>query len=614
MAEREGNLAFPYNRPRPGQLEAANHIREAIEKGSVLALRAPTGFGKTATILKGLLDAGPERVLYVVRTRNEIQPVIRELRRFGATDYTFLYSARRMCPLLEEERLGIDDFWNTCRLLRLRGECAYYASLSDIDEDEIRAVVSSTDSPRQAVKRLVDKGVCPFFALKLLVPSSRIIVATYPYLFRQEIFETVFEPLVISDFVVVVDEAHSLLSLQSLLEARLGIRDLEASIREIEEYGLPSDLAERLRGLEDLVRGVESRGKLTRLDTGALRDLLEEPSIWRDAAEEVRMEKTRERLEEGAPISLSVYLTRVAVFAEALWRDDVGVYLSLDREPVLRVLPLEPCSIVGSVINKAKAAILASGTLPDAEALKTLMCVEKPLVYLDVESRYGPVFPMDTLAVLVTSELTSRYQARDTRIYRLYADYIAKTFNHVRRSLLAVYPSYEFLQRVQEFLRDDIGEMITENRDTAIEEVINTVLTKKHVLVNAVAGGKLTEGIELRDKNGHSLITTVFIAGVPYPQPDDYVKDQVRVLAKKIGERRARSMFFEVNAAIRVLQAVGRARRSPEDAALIILGDYRFTRPSIRRHLGRLMQRYRVVSSLREYEPLVREAAASLDL
>ena len=119
-------IAFPYDRPRPGQLEAARLISEAISEGRVVALRAPTGFGKTATIIKGLLDSGAERVIYVVRTRNEIQPVIRELRRFGLRGYTFLYSARRMCPLLEEENLGIDDFWNTCRLLRLRGRRGRY--------------------------------------------------------------------------------------------------------------------------------------------------------------------------------------------------------------------------------------------------------------------------------------------------------------------------------------------------------------------------------------------------------------------------------------------------------------------------------------------------------
>ncbi len=615
MEAESPGIAFPYDRPRPGQLEAARLISEAISEGRVVALRAPTGFGKTATIIKGLLDSGAKRVIYVVRTRNEIQPVIRELRRFGLRDYTFLYSARRMCPLLEEENLGVDDFWNTCRLLRLRGECAYYSSLSEVNEDDVRRVVSSKDSPRGIVKDLAHMGVCPFFALKLLVSSAHIVVATYPYLFREDIFETVFEPFTLSDFVIVVDEAHSLLNLQSLFEARLSVRDIELAITEIENYNLPLELAEKLEELREIAANAKASEKLTRLSIDDIREVLEEPSIWRDAAEEVRLEKTRERLEEGAPVSLSVALTRVAVFADAAWRKSVGAYLSRNNNTVLKILPLEPCDIVGNVINNARAAILASGTLPERDAIRTLMCIEKELVYLDVEELYGPIFPQETLAVMVTAELTSRYSMRSTRMYRLYAEYIAEAYHATKRSVLAVYPSYEMLRSIHSFLSAMLGDkLISENRGTSIEDVAERVRREKHVVIEAVAGGKLTEGIELRDNRGQSLVSVVFVAGVPYPLPDDYVEDQVETIAEKIGEQKAKTMFFEVNAAMRILQAVGRARRSSEDTALVVLGDYRFLRRGIRRHISELTRRYRVVNSIEEYRALVKEVAQALDL
>ncbi|BEP18278.1 ATP-dependent DNA helicase [Pyrofollis japonicus] len=610
--------AFPYDAPRRGQLEVAETIAKAVREGSIAAIRAPTGFGKTAATIKGLLDADVDRVLYVVRTRNEIRPVVRELRHFGIKEYVFLYSARRMCPLLEGEELGVEDFWNSCRLLRLRGECPFYASLAETSEDEVANIVNSSDRPGEVVAELAKRGLCPFFALKMLLSSSKFIVATYPYLFRQDIFETTFEPLSLGDFVVVIDEAHSLINIQSLLETRASIRDIENAIREIEEYELPEELGEKLRELIDLLAGIRASNRLKRLDKDKLRDILEEPVIWRDAAEEVRAEKIRERLESGAPISLRVYLSRIAELTASVWKEDTGAYVTASNgHIIIKVLPVDPCSIVGDIVENARAAVLLSGTLPDREALAELLCIRKNIRYLDVEREFGPVFPLEYLGVIVTAELTSRYRMRTMDMYRLYADYIVSTFKYIRKSLLAIYPSYEFMSNVVEAIKprlEDDSQIIIEEQDTRIELVEEKVRARKHVLINGVAGGKLSEGVEILSDKGESLISTVFIAGVPYPQPDDYVEDQIRALSDRIVIRRAKTLFYEVTAAIRTLQAIGRARRGPGDAALIVLGDYRFMRQPLRKHLGILGTRYRVAGGLEEYKALVADAAKALDL
>ncbi|MEM2406805.1 MAG: hypothetical protein QXM26_05020, partial [Sulfolobales archaeon] len=66
-------MRFPYANLRKGQLEVANFIRSRL--GGYLAVKAPTGYGKTVVALVGHVGSG--RVLYVVRTRNEIAPVVR---------------------------------------------------------------------------------------------------------------------------------------------------------------------------------------------------------------------------------------------------------------------------------------------------------------------------------------------------------------------------------------------------------------------------------------------------------------------------------------------------------------------------------------------------------
>ncbi|ABM79941.1 ATP-dependent DNA helicase [Hyperthermus butylicus] len=606
---------FPYAKPRRGQLEAARAIVSTVREGGVFVLSAPTGFGKTSTIIYGLLEAGVERILYVVRTRNEIAPVLRELRRFGVERYSFLYSARRMCPLLAGEQLATEDFWETCRLLRLRGECMYHENLVEVSEETVEAIVTSIgeSKPSEVVAALRNAGLCPFFSLRLASTRAAITVATYPYLFREDIFTSVFEPLTYGDFVVVVDEAHSLLTIQSMLEARLTLETLRAALDEIEEYGLPGELTVALKKLLDMLSSSTApRMAMKRLEKNKIRDILAEPDLWLDAAQEVRAAKLRERLEQGAPVKLSVALTRVANFAAMVFREDTGVYLRKENgRRVLIALPVEPCSVTEKPLNEAKAVILSSGTMPASSILRDVLCIRKPMKVYEVELLHGHIFPPENIYTVLALEITSRYTSRSREMYARYAEYIAETFRAVRNAVLIVYPSYEFMEAILSHLKHLLsGEpMVVEGRDTSIEQVEEYVRRHGHVAIHAVAGGKLTEGIEIVE-NGESLIKTVFVAGVPYPQPDDYVADQYEVLAKRMGTTEAKTFLYDYTAAVKTRQAVGRVRRSEKDRALIILGDVRFARRRLREYLRLRIDAY--AATLEDYVARVRAAAEKL--
>jgi len=610
---------FPYTIPRKGQLEAARSVAEAVQRGEVFILYAPTGFGKTSSIIYGLLQANVDRVLYVVRTRNEIQPVLRELKRFNAEKYSFLYSARRMCPLLSGEGLSHEDFWETCRLLRLRGECSYFNMISEIEARNAIEIVRSVDGmPQRAVKLLAVQGYCPFFALKLAASEAQFIVATYPYLFRPDIFQGTFEPLDYSDFVVVVDEAHSLLNISSLLEARITLDDIRRSITEIQEYGLPEEMEKALLTLgSEISRNKPIGQKLRRIDKQKLLEILGDPEAWADVAQDVRIAKIKERLGEGRPVKISVALTRVARFAELLAVEGTGAYtFSTNNGRVgATVLPLEPCLVTREPLNESKAAILASGTLPPSSMLRDLLCIEKNVRVYDVELLHGPVFPPQNQYVIVAAELTSKYTSRGRETYQLYARYILETYRSTVKAVLVVYPSYEFmhniLRSIQDIARYEKLNMIVEDKATSIEDVVEEIQRhSRHTLVNAVAGGKLTEGIEIVDENGRSLIGVVFIAGVPYPQPDDYLQDQYHALQQRLGEKNTRKLLLDYTAAVRARQAIGRARRSTEDRAIIVLGDNRFMKRALRSYLRIKIDK--IVFSFEEYSNVLRSAAEAL--
>ncbi len=55
-------------------------------------------------------------------------------------------------------------------------------------------------------------------------------------------------------------------------------------------------------------------------------------------------------------------------------------------------------------------------------------------------------------------------------------------------------------------------------------------------IIFAVAGGKLSEGIEVLDGNGRSRIKTIFIVGLPIPEyKDPYLDKMIEVVSERVG-------------------------------------------------------------------------------
>ena len=588
-----GEVRFPYEEFRRGQKELAEQVRDTVLEGKVLVVRAPTGFGKTASIIYGLLLAGADRVLYLVRTVNEINPVVRELRRFSV-DFSFLFSARRACPLMGARGRPPppEDFWENCRLARLRGICEYYRRVEEVEPGEVLRLVREGGHVVGTAWRLAEElGVCPFFALLKAGREAGFIVATYPYLFRPDIFEGVMDPYTYEDFVVVVDEAHTLVSAHSLLEQRVKRSDLEAAAREVEEYApqarlVRDSLLEAARRLKQSTPRVLKRP--VRLDKEQVLEVLGDLELLLDAAEEVRSRKFEEALAGGGdPGRVRASITRVAQWASVLALDYSFLFAEPgEEEPSYVAAPMDPGLVAGPPLSRARAVILASGTLPEGDFVRELLGVDREVVYVDTEVLYGRFLPSRNLYTVVARDVTSRYRERTREMYRRLAAYVAAISRGLPGLKLFVYPSYEFMENVLKSLPVEV-EAIVEERGTSLDDVEEAIRERPEAGVHAVAGGKLVEGVEFADEEGRNLLHTVAVVGVPYPQPDDYTRTQLEVLEARIGSSRARYYVYEFSTVVRVRQALGRATRSPEDRAVYFLLDYRYmSKPRLMRMLG----------------------------
>jgi DNA excision repair protein ERCC-2 len=85
----------------------------------------------------------------------------------------------------------------------------------------------------------------------------------------------------------------------------------------------------------------------------------------------------------------------------------------------------------------------------------------------------------------------------------------------------------------------------------------------------AVMGGRLSEGIDFPDTS----LEVVIVPGIPYPKPNARTKSLVDYFDRKFG--RGWEYAVEVPTSRRLLQAVGRVIRGPEDIGGVAVLDYR---------------------------------------
>lgn len=571
-------IKSPYGRFRKGQLESIEFIRSNL--GAFIAFKAPTGFGKTLVAILSHLRIG--RVFYVVRTRNELAPVIRELRSTG-TLFTIVFSGRRMCPLVSDREVPSEDFWFNCKLLRLKGLCSYYMNLSRYSSKYVLKLLmeSAYIDPHEITKQLITKlSICPFYALASLANDVDFVIATYPYLFREDVYSTAFTDLSLEDFYVIIDEAHNLLNPQTVISASVDLRTATSSYELVNALGY-DDVADYLRNLISVINGIRS-DRFKRIDKELIVDEVIEGRLS-DILLELKLRTLNDLMTKPENLMRTTSpLSKLVKFLYVLSKEYVNAYGILRDDREIHALPVSYEAVMER-LRTAKGVLMMSGSLPNKELVELI--VRSDVRYLDVDKSYGPIFPKENVYYLVYTALTTSYLRRSERMFMDYAKLVKDIYEVNDGVTLAVYPSYEVLNEVTMYL-DGVDAVFNEGPRTKLSDVLNLLLRSSKLLINAVAGGKLVEGIEFKSKDGKSLVRAIIICGVPYPQPDDYLADFKGELTKYLSEDLARKIVLDMQAGIKTMQAIGRAVRSEDDKAFIVLADRRYLSKSLKDILG----------------------------
>jgi DNA excision repair protein ERCC-2 len=642
------DLRFPFAHYRPGQREMAVGVYRTLSRGGRLFLEAPTGIGKTISVLfpalKVLGEGHCEKIFYLTAKtlgRTAVAKALVDLRQVGARLRALTLTAReKICahhnPVCDPH------------------QCPLALGYYDRVKPAIRAALQAEILDRSAVEAIARlHQVCPFELSLDTAVWVDLIIGDYNYVFDPRASLKRFFGNDAGIYAILVDEAHNLLErAREMFSAGLNKADLLALKRDIQNDlpacakalnrmnrawlkwrrgeartgddetstrstrvsrdGKASASGETQPGLFDAPDSGHPPLPLMSSEPGAVSGRDNSTHVARALPQEL-LDSARLFLREAEAWlggqhaaafreTLIEFYFQVVGFLRIAERFDERFVLigeSLASGDRLRLFCLDPARMIQESIPCGCGSVFFSGTLTPVEFFRQALGGETT----DPVLRLSSPFPADNLAVLVHDRISTTYQQR-VLTFDLISQAITAFISPRRGNYLVFFPSYQYLDQVLDRFRahQNAHELLVQSPGMAEEQresfLAQFSLDRSETLVGfAVMGGLFGESIDLVGER----LAGAMIVGVGLPQiclERDLIRDYF--------DRTSRAGFdfaYRFPGMNRVLQAAGRVIRTETDRGCLLLIDTRFSQAAYRRLLppGWTVQRVRSAEEIERF-------------
>ena len=565
-------LVFPYEY-REGQRELAAGVYRSILRKKRLFIQAPTGVGKTLSALfpalKALGEGLGDKIFYLTArtiTRTVAADTLDLLREQEMRVKSLVLTAKEKLCICQEMQCDPDH----CP--RAKG---HYDRINDAVYD--LWTKGSDSCTREVILAQAEKyQVCPFELSLDLSLWMDVIICDYNYVFDLNVYlKRFFGEGVKGEYVFLVDEAHNLVERgrdmysaavckEEILEIRKLVRGKDpALVKALDRCN--KYLLTLKRECESGYRRLEQAGGFVlpmQQLSGELDRYLEQP------------------VEEEQKKKLLEFYFQVQNFLNVsdLVDENYEVYteLAADGRFFLRLYCVRPAENLKLRLERGNSTIFFSATLLPVNYYKDLLTGEPEDYAVYAQSP----FDVEKRALLIGTDVSSRYTRRGEQEYVKMAESISRTVTARKGNYLIFFPSYQLMWDVYERCGQMKGfTCVCQNPDMKEqerEEFLKQFQEERGTSLAAfcVMGGIFSEGIDLA---GEQLIGAV-IVGTGLPQ----VCLERQVL-KEYFDRKGMDGFayaYLYPGMNKVLQAAGRVIRTTEDRGVIVLLDERFRSPA----------------------------------
>jgi DNA excision repair protein ERCC-2 len=591
------SLPFPFAQIRPGQDALLRDVEGAARGGLVLMCAAPTGLGKTAAALYPLLRAAvrEERQLYFATAKVSQQALALDtLRRMlppGSPAWAVQISARhRVCPV---ERHGCTRDGPAGGRCALRRDLAARLARSGLEAELCALGVIDSEA---LVERALAERLCPFEVSLTLARSACAIVGDFNYVFdphaRLELLgEPERAPLLI------VDEAHN------LAERARGYFSPALAVDELERLSIAlAPLRARVyRGARALFGAAAAhlRERAARLaeERSDPAPWVEAPdrSFWEEVGERAVALQAEYRVQIGGERTRPEPLRARPAGADPRPRDpalaalqalaDFARCAALDpersaciwRPGAARVVCLDPAAWLAPIWRRFHAVVCMSATLAPFEFHRRMLGLESPRTeLLDLPSP----FPAHNRLLVAVGSVDTTFRRRDDDAGRI-AELIARCTALRPGNYLAFFPSFQYRDAVVAKLPAGGPRVLLQIPGLPVAPILKKLARSREgsMLVCGVHGGALAEGVDYPGE----LAIGVFVVGPGLPAVSLEQELIREYYERQLGQGFDYAYLFPGLG--RAVQAAGRALRTPEDRAAILLLCRRFSEPMYRERL-----------------------------
>ena len=579
---------FPY---RPGQRKLAVSVYRSIQRKAELFIQAPTGIGKTMSVLfpalKAMGEGMGERVFYLTAktiTRTVAQEAFDILRRQGLKIHSVTITAKeKICPL------------EVCSCNP--EHCPYAKGHFDRVNEALYDMLTHEErmDRENILEYALSHEVCPFeFNLDLTLWSQGII-CDYNYVFDPNVYlRRFFSEGVQGNYIFLVDEAHNLpdraREMYSATLVKEEVLKAEKRLKGITEFAL-LDTPEAVRAAGRAVRELKSLNRnllALKKETEQVKVLEEVEKLYDltlNAQECISsfLEETRNPAEEEL-LNFFFELRHFNAMCEIMDSSYVP-YCSLEEGQFqVRLLCANPAVNIHNCVQRGIGTVFFSATMLPMHYYRELLTTEENAYAIYVDS------PFDNRRRLlaVAEDVSSRYTMRGPVQYQRVLEYIVRVTAVKTGNYMVFFPSYQYMMEVVslyqeryetvenapfEMLLQEQG-MKEEDRDAFLQKFFHeeeSAADKKHrsLVGFCVIGGIFSEGIDL---TGQRLIGAL-VVGTGLSQINtegELLRDYFEQNGKNGFDYAYR--FPGIN---KVFQAAGRVIRTAEDNGVVVLLDNR---------------------------------------
>ena len=588
-------LSFPFDKYRQGQRELAKYCYAIGKNGGHLFVEAPTGIGKTMSTLFPFIKASDDndetKIFYLTAKTSGKE------------------SAYNAVNILKDKGLIANDIVITAKdkICFCKGsacnpdECPYAKGYYNKIQSVLKFSLlnDSTFGPEKIIQIAKDNEICPFeFELDLSLFCD-IIICDYNYMFDPISYMQRYFAEDASCHLALVDEVHNLIDRsRDMYSSKISYKkylEVKRSVRHSKLAKLKRAFAKINKFFREIVEGVDDG--ITILEKYP-DDIYSTIGSFINACQDINKNEHKEMTKE----LLDFYLDLNEFYKLSdFYSDKYILYLDVLKPAVdIHLFCLDASSFLARTIAKVKGVVLFSATLqPIKYYIDTLGGNKTDDSFLILPSP----FPRDNLKILVAPKVSVKYKDRD-KSYQEVADYIKNFVNNKVGNYFVYSPSYEYLEKLLEYIDIEDAEIHYQNKDMSEEERRDFLLNfqpnpEKTHLGFLVIGGAFSEGIDLVNDR---LIGAVVI-GIGMPKIN-FESDKIAEYYKD-RELPGHDYAYLNPGMNKVMQAVGRVIRSEKDRGAVLLIDERYLHRQYRDLYKEEWNNYQVVYSPEEVSEIL---------